>query len=860
MKVAPMAAGSPESQALAKDFQNAIRRNLYEWQRIDNDVVNNPGLKAARGRLGETPEQQRERMWNAADEESVARQLGEPREHQGLATLEPEELAIVEDLQNRSQLAWLHAVNMGMVDGDGLPAYTPRMIINVAAAAERDGSIALNRLPDQIGLNLRTRTAQMLHREHMTAEETEAAAKAKLGEGAEIARDIRALPLATAKLEDAIAGRALIDQIKAVGRQTGDETVAEGFRPTGSEHQWFTVDHPAFKTWKPKLEQDPANGVWHAARDENGDTIFQQVPIYVRGDFEGPLRSVLSETSGAAYKFAMELKGKTMGLIMNSPFIHNMVILGKVIPAFPGKALTGRLYFQGYRAKSDIGLMREAIDAGLVPIGKRFFNQDITSIMEEPNLVPGRSWTAQELAFLPGLFDEAAGTAVKRAVDKAGDVYHNKLLWDRIGDLQMGVYVNMRDNLIQRGELSPLTASRVAANFANRMAGAIPQEAMSNNTRKFLNVVLFSRSFTATNVAVFKDAFGGIGAKVVNPILRAAGLDDLLWKGAGGLPRDVLAQIERDAGPVEAALAKSYGRRKAIATILIDTALFYAGYSVLQSIINVMKGDNTLDQEARGYVRRLDAALQKRAEHPLTLLQPFDFLQSLSATSENEPGKEGKVHVGYDSQGTAVYMRIPFGKFPEELIDYLTGPLDILRRKEGTIARPLLQLYANDKGFGRHVYDPDADTPEKYKGNAWEIAKHLILAQTPEQQLGAFADLIKGEGDAKMNALQSFGPLAGTTFSRGYKGGMAVGEWAHAQGMHRFAVDAQMPDIRKQILRGDIEGARERMQQLGIPPGLQRFYIRTALDPSTRLNAKVLRDFHLYATPEVQDRMDRHLH
>lgn len=843
MKVAPMAIGTGDSMAIAKDFANALRRNRWEWSRIDSDV-------AARF----TPEQ-RKRMWDAADEESVAIQLGESREHQGLITLTDEERAAVDDLQARSQLAWLHAVNIGIVEGEGLPSYTPRMVINVANAAAEEGRAVLNRLPDPIGMNLRTRTAQMLHREHMTAEETEAAAKEKLGEGAQIARDIRALPLATAKLEDAIAGRTLIDRIREAGRNTGSETVAEGWRPPDTdEATWFTIDHPAFYQWRPRF-QDGA-----VVKDADGNTVFDRVPIYVRGDFEGPLKAVLSEKSGALYNAAMELKGKTMGLIMNSPLIHNMVILGKVIPAFPGKAITGKLYFQGYRAKNDIGLMREAIDNGLVPIGKRFFNQDITSIMEEPNLTPGRSLTAQILGFIPGLFDPAADIAVRRAIDKAGDFWHNTMLWDRVGDLQMGVYVNLRDNLIAKGELSPQTASRVAANFANRLAGSIPVEAMSAGARKTLNIFLFSRSFTATNWAVFKDALGGVPPAAINPILRAAGLDKYLLGPAGGLPRDVLAQIERDAGPAEAALAKSYGRRKAVATILIDAALFYAGYSVLQSIINVMRGDNTLDAEMHGYVTRLAEAMQKRTEHPLTLTQPFDFMQSLSATHENEPERQDKVLVGYASDGTAVYARVPFGKFPEELVGWLTGPLDILRRKEGTITRPLMELLANDKGFGRRVYDPNADTPEKYAGNAYEIAKHLITAQLPMQQINAFADLVKGDGDPNVNAAQAFGPFAGVTFSRGARGGPAFGWLYQARTQHQYQVDTALPDIRRQILRGDERGARDRMTELGIAPGLQKYYIRTTINPATRLNGRTLRDFYLYGTDEQKQRMERVLH
>lgn len=819
MLATPMAAGTRDSMAIAKDFANTMRRNRWEWERIDQEVAKRF-----------TPEQ-RTRMWNAADEESVARQLGESREHQGLITLEPAERAMVEDLQARAQSAWLRARDMGMVEGEGLPAYTPRMVINVAAAGSAEGAIPLN----GIGLNLRTRTSQMLQRKYMTAEETEAAAKKALGEEAVLARDIRALPLATARLEDAIAGRTLIDNIKETGKRSGSETVVEGGIPAGGTDKWFTLDHPAFRTWR------------EVRKDANGDAVFEQVPIYVRSDFEGPLRAVLTQRSGPIYGALMDLKGKTMSVIMNSPLIHNAVEWGRALPAMPGKVATFKVYFEGNRAKQNVALMHEAIDAGLVPIGKRFFNQDITGIMEAPNLTPGRSWTSQVLAFLPGLFDEAAGVAVKRAIDKAGDFWHNTLLWDRIGDLQMGLYVNFRDSLAAKG-VDATTANRAAAHWANRYAGALPQEAMSDGARKIANMMLFSRSFTLGNVGVIKDMLTG-------------------------LPKDVIAQIERDAGfragsiseagklvgPEAEAVqfSKTMARRKAIAIVLADVVLMYVGNSILQSAINVLRTDRTLDEEMRGYAERFSAALDERKEHPLKLLQVMDFLEQVSATGENEPGKRDRIRIGTAKDGTAIYARNPAGKIGEEFIGYMTGPLDMLRRKLGTVARPGWQILANDAGFGRKVYDPQADTPEKYMKNIGLIAAHLAKSQFPEGQISAGVDLVKGEGDQKVAALQTFGPIAGVTFAKGAPGGPAIGELYHARQMHTYQVDAALPDLRRQIQRGDISGAMDRMTQLGIPPGLQKFYIRTSLFPETRLGGRTLRDFYLYATPEQRDRMER---
>jgi hypothetical protein len=472
MKLAPMARGTTESMATVKDYMNAMRRNAWDWSRIDTDLQKRF-----------TPEQ-RARMWNAMDEESLSMRLGEPasaREHQGLATLAPEERAAVVDLDNRQQIAWLRARDLGMVEGEGIAMHAPRMVINIPKA-DREGAMSMTAL----GYDMRTRTPGMKHRKYMEVEETERAAKAKYGEEAVVARDIRTVALSTV----ATRGRRRRpdpDREHQGSRQAHRRgRVAEGFQP---DKTWFTVDHPSFKTWRPKLGD--VDGKFQALKDAEGNPIFEQVPIYVRGDFEGPLRAAMWGKTGETYGAMMSLKGKTMGLIMNSPMIHNLVEFGRAFPAMPTRIV--KAYFDGYRAKHDPAIMHEAIDSGLVPIGHRFFNQDITGMMETPDLVPGRSITSKLAAFVPGLFDEAAGVAVKRAIDKAGDFWHNTLLWDRIADLQMGLYTNFRGDMIAKG-MDQQTASRVAAHLANRYAGALPKEAMSEAATKISNFMFFSRS------------------------------------------------------------------------------------------------------------------------------------------------------------------------------------------------------------------------------------------------------------------------------------------------------------------------------------------------------------------------------
>jgi hypothetical protein len=832
MLVAPMARGTRDSIAMAKDFANGLRRNRWDWNRIDTDI----GKRF-------TAEQQ-QRMFMAMDEESTSMRLGEPasmREHQGLATLDPAERALVEELDARQQNSWLRAIDTGVVEGEGIPMHAPRMVMNIAHASNKDGALSL----DAIGRNLTVKTRNLRQRKYMTIEETEAAAKAKYGDQAVVAKNIRTVALSTAELDDAIAGRSLINSIKEYGKSTGADTVVEGAIPAGSETKWFTLDHPAFRSWRPQLRE--IDGKVQAVKDAEGNTIFEQVPLYVHGDFEGPLRAVLSHKSGALYGGVMSLKGKTMSLIMNSPMIHNAVEWGRALPSMPGKVVTFKVYFEGNRAKNNPALMGEAIDNGLVPIGHRFFNQDISGIMESPDLTPGRSWTAKLLAAVPGLFDEAAGVAVKRAVDKAGDFWHNTLLWDRVADLQMGLYTNMQADMLAKG-VDRQTASMVAAHWANRYAGALPKEAMSDAATKVANTLMFSRSFTMGNLGVMKDMLTG-------------------------LPKDVIAQLERNAGFTPGAIdaageltgsaaegvkyAKTMARRKAMAVVLADVALMYVLNSLLQSASNVLRGDNTLDKELHGYAERFSEMLQNVREHPLSLIQPLGLMESLSSTSENEPGKKDRVRVGTQGDGQAIYMRNPVGKIGEEFTGYMTGPLDMMRKKLSTVARPGWQIMSNDAGFGRKVYDPDADTPAKYLKNIGMIAAHLAKSQFPESQFDATVDLVKGEGDAKLNAMKAFGPFVGTTFSKGAPGGPAMGEIYAARRQHDFEVQMQMPDIRRQIQRGDVAGATQRMEDLGIAPSMQRFVVKTTLNPATRFSPKIVRDFYRYASPEQKARVER---
>jgi hypothetical protein len=818
-KVAPMAAGSDEARATAKDFANEMRLATHEGNVADDMLKKN------------FTREQQTRMWQAADEQSVMEQSGEGvQSGKGMSTLSPEEAKAVRALQAKARKVYEQARDLGMVEGEGLPSYTPRMVVVMSEGGPRPPGADAARAKGGTGANVRTTTGSLKERKHMTTAETQAAARARFDETAKVVQNIRTLPLATARLARAVAGRTLINRVKEIGAQTGTDTVREGSAPNDG-HTWFTLDHPSFQTWRPRFE-DGEDGKVRAVTDTEGNPVFDKIPLYVRGDFKGPLKAIMSEEQGPIYRGLMQLKAKTMTVVMYSPLIHNAVEWGRALPAAPGKVGTFRIYFEGNRAKNDPATMREAIKAGLVPIGHGGAMQDITGIEQGDQVAPGRSWTAKLLGAIPGLFSAKAGDAVKAAIDKAGDFWHNTLLWDRVADLQMGLYTNMRDAMVRKG-MTPQTAQRIAAHLANRYAGALPKEAMSSAAQKLANVLMFSRTFTLGNIGAMKDALTG-------------------------LPRDVAAQIKRDA-PEEAEKAKTYAKRKALGIIAIDIALMYAGNSLLQSAVSMMRGDTDLEEEEKEYLARMGALMQRVKENPMDMLHPLDALQSLSSTSKNEPGKQDRVLVGHADDGTAIYMRNPVGKIGEEFVGWLSSPLDKMRSKVSTLARPAVETITNDKGFGRKVYDPYDNAPGAAVRNIGRIAANIMGDQVPLQALQAAKDYYDGVGESRLNLAQVFGPLGGLTFSKGAPGGEAVGELYAAKEEQKFKVDEAMPGIRKHIQAGDVDGAIDTMQGLGMAPSYIKWVVMTTQDPSLRISKRAMQDFDKYATPDERERMDRAL-
>jgi hypothetical protein len=462
------------------------------------------------------------------------------------------------------------------------------------------------------------------------------------------------------------------------------------------------------------------------------------------------------------------------------------------------------------------------------PIGKRFFNQELSGMMEDPSVVPGRSLTAQILGGGVGKLNYEAGQSVKRAIDNFGDIWHNKLLWDRVADLQMGLFLHAEDQAKASG-LDPIAAAKVGGDIANLFAGSLPTESMSHVARFFGNLAFFSRSFTMGNLAIVK-------------------------RMIMGMPGDAQAQIERTLGPEEAAKANSYMRRRAASIMALEIAVGQVGNSLLQDAIDKMRRNKSLSDIQQGYIDRWHKLLNDKT--PMQLIQhPFNDIAALSSTAEHEPGKENRILWGYAPDGTGTYIRQPLGKVGEDLMGWMESPNDTLHKKEGTLAKPILDIYNNSDYFGHKVYnDKTPDIGDKL-GMMKDVTLHILSAGVPADTIKAAGNLISGKGDKEMSMAKIALPMAGLTVSKGYPGGPEAGVLAATMKRHEQDVSTALPSIKEAVEGGDVDNARKIMSNLGMTAREQNSLIKHYENPSGKVNPKSMEKFERIATPEEKELM-----
>lgn len=748
----PLDAGNEETAAIAKRYANAESearaRTLDAMDRLDREF---------------TPEE-RQRIWEATSAENVAKVTG-VKPTAGFDSLTPKEREAALELQKANDPIADEAVKEGALK-HRYQIYDPRFLAGIAK--DNGGGNVLN----PMGHDMRLTTPHAQSREHLTADESEAAAKALYGDEAHLIRDAKILPFAAHQLQRIINARKLLREIEEYG-QDHDTKLVVSDKELAQDPQYRgykTIDNPAF-TYVGKQEG-----------------LFGSPKLHIHPDLEGPLKAVLaSDDDGIIVKSLMALKSKAMGTIIGAfPPIHRSTVFFKTAVTYPMAMFTGRLQAMGKSLRTSDGEAKyQAIRDGLRDVSRRGWVGSVDDLDSKPRLDDqvGKSWTAQMLGLGGRLAGMPAGKgkewqqAVKQAVDDAGHFWHSTIMWDKVANTQYGLYATVKSDLIKRG-MSDGDAGKVAAQVANRFVGAIAREDMSKSARTVLNLFLFSRSFTMSNLGLYKDALGS------------------------GLPKAVAGQLDA----ADKSLANNFYRRKAAAALTKDIAALVILNAGIQSAVAYFTKQQTGDQILAGYKRRLGKYVDAGMHNPLHFLTG---IQDLSPTSENEPEKEDYIYLGRNAQGTGMYLKNPFGKVGFDLQNWMTHPIQELGRKESTLAGPVIHVLSNDKGYGRQIYsqqDPGLD-------EVMDVAKYLVAENTPSQLIKGGYDFATGKDRSVMNAAQSGLGTLGLFVSHGAPGGPPEGFLYAAEKEHDFKKQQVMPDVRQAILSGNDQDAIKAMQQ-----------------------------------------------
>lgn len=814
MHTAPMSLGTKESRAAGQKFANDMRAARFQWTRLSEMVK------------AKFSKDEREAMWNAADEQNTLMQEGKDTTGKGLDRLNEKQRAAMETLHGYADELWKRAQDVGLVSGEGLPFWTPRMAVMIGedGSFAKPGGEGKKTTSDGVGRNVTTSAPSAMHRKHLTTEESEAALKAKKGDNAEYVRDILTMPMAMSRFEQAIAGRELINTIKEIGLAAGKDTVSTTGGP-----EFFTLDHPAFMSFKPRMIQG-AEGKTVAAKDQNGVTIMDKTPLFISKDFEGPLKAVMSGKDGDIYSGYMLLKGKAMTAIMSSPLTHNMVIYGRAVAYSPIKVGSGYLYWKGHMLSKDNALMNKFIRAGMVPIGaNKNSMMDVTDVARGLGKQgswgdPNESWVSLSAQKLGNGIKDGLGDKAKEGLDAAGDFLHHTLLWKQVGAIQVGIANDARQHLMAKG-FSDDAATQLAAHLSNRYAGAVAQENMSEMARKVANAVLFSRSFNMGNLGTIKDMFSG-------------------------LPEGMKAKLMSDVGEMEGKKALDYAKRKARATVVADVAIALLATSVVQSAVNVMKHDKTLDEEAKGYLTRLSDMFENWKDKPL---DPSSYnVYRASPTWENEPDKHERIDMGEQPGGRHEYMRLPTGKVVEDMIGWVFHPGETFAKKMSPAAKAMWQVAANDKGFGVPVKDPEGGF---YK-QAYDVAAHLATSQVPWDTIKNAYDLSKGKAtELDKDKLKGF--ATGFTFSQGHPQGPEGAVASKVEERVQASKKYLMEQVKRDLKYGDEDAARDKLEEIGLTQKEINLIIKRVEDPKSGLSKSARQRFNRHATEEDQQLMDR---
>lgn len=688
---------------------------------------------------------------------------------------------------------------------DRFEVYDPRFIVRmlddqtIVQLAEGARSGTLNAM----GTNFIKTLKQAQKRKHVTLAETEAALARKvevLGGDLgmlQVLKDIRVLPIVTAKLKRAIATRDLVEGIRKEGLHLDKPTVSF----TKEAPDWFTVaGSPMFVQKRPLIQAGKP------VKDAEGNVVFTDQQIYMAPEYLGPITSIMSKGDiPTVLKALYEIKRIGVGNIMFNPITHNATILSKTFPNYGWK--TFGWWYQGTKFMKDKAFVKEMLEDGGVSLVNQSRLHSEFGTLPGAELTPGRSFTAKGAGAVAKVVGgEEASLATRKAVDAAGDFWHGTLLWDRIAGIQAGLYKFAKDDAMKKG-LNQKAASAVAGRLSNLYGGAIPAEELAASMNHTLNVGLFSKSFTGTNIALYKDALLGMPASTRGKVLAAMG---------------EMAKAGEKIGD-------SIIRRSAMNAIARD--VLYAEFMRTAAFAGTQLALKDPDEVIRDYGNRLDWTLEQVHGDPLSVLEsPLETAQYLLAPTE--VGKEGRAYIGDDAvTGRPLYAKLTFGKVAEDLISAWKHPAKLLGAKLSPTAKFGIEVIENKTYNGAKLRLADAG----YGENLLTISKEFIKLNLPSDVLETMGDVMRDENLTDASKLRLFGALAGTfSISQGVGRERAV--LMQSQRNYQDKLSQVMPKINK-LLHTDPDKAMELMEEFG----MTRHQITSHIKNRSRMSEATMR-------------------
>lgn len=817
----PMRMGSEPAQVYATRWANAMREVNERYSHLDRQLVLKwtPKERVAMGRAMDAQsvfEQMLRDDLEQLPEDERAAYAAEARSRfdtdgQGIAGLSEDQrnTLLSFDAINERQWGDLQDEELVKPEAQRLPFYFPRIGVHAeegqkvrrlkpSDARPREGTegssgrvAAVGPMSDmnQRGMNLTARGPK--GRKWLEMADTLKAGRAKFGEEFALVEDIRALPIAWARNERALAGRRFIDEIKSYGEESGLDWVQEDLAP--ARGGWFTLNHPDVMRWEPRMGKD-AEGKWDVAKNPDGTTVWGRVPIHISTDFKGPLEAVLSHEPNLAYQGYMKLKGVSMHAIMWSPLMHLQVEMGRAFPLMPGQIVTGRVLFKGARViKNRDEMKRWIAEDGISPIGQGWAADPAT--VAEQSIAPyGR---------MPGLtkvrevLDNGArliGRKLGETAEKTVQAPHQTILWDNVYRLQMGIAEEMAKRFMAKG-FSEKVARMMAAFLANRYAGALPPEHLRRWVNMLANLLLFSRSYTLGNLGVIKDIFTGA-------------------------PSHVIAAIRAASDQATADKAKAELRRVAFNAMVLDMGMFYILNSILQTMFRVGVA------VAAGMVvtGALKEALDDWLDHAKKAMEahnPFKLLPQMW----NEPGKSDRIFVRLDEQGRGIYMRAPAGKTGEEFVGWLSKPGEMFERKGSPLMKSVVESIIGYDTLGRPVYNPHPEGFGEQLSVVGDIAKHIMAAQFIPSFVPKIGKMLSGEDEHPALSVGEMALEASglATFSKGYPAsrfgqvGPESGEMRVQAERLEWQRQRLMRDVSPLMRAGKLDEAVERVLKSDLP-------------------------------------------